>query len=109
MLDPGEGGFDKNETIVAIVPVTNYKNFVSNFKATADEGDGITKATPHDGDKDVYIANWGQLRRHQPDEGDRLEEAGRHETLGFSAKEADSKDIVLYANIKPCARRRFRS
>jgi hypothetical protein len=99
MLDPQKFGGDSDKAIIALVPVANYQQFLSNFKKTADAGDGITKATPQEGTDDAYVANWGQYAAISPEKATLAKKPDGIKLTGFAAKENDAKDAIVYVNI----------
>ena len=100
MMDPATAGGEEDKAVVVLVPTSDYKAFLSNFKSTSDEGGGISKATPQDAPKDVYIANWGQYAAVTPGKALLSKKPAGIKLSGFSGKEADAKDALLYVNMK---------
>jgi hypothetical protein len=83
-----------------VVPVSDYKAFVGNFKTPTDAGDGVTKASPPDGGPDIYLAKWGNgFAAMSPAKEIVSKKPTGVKLQGVIAKEADAKDIIAYANM----------
>jgi hypothetical protein len=98
MEDPDKFGGNSEKSVLILVPIDDYKAFLGNFKATESVGE-VTKATPVDGDEDVYVAHWGSFAAISPS---KEIVAGKPRGLkleGVIAKEAESKDAIIYANV----------
>jgi hypothetical protein len=100
MLDPAQAGGDNEKAVVVLVPTSDYKAFLSNFKSATDAGGGISKATPQEGNQDVYVANWGQYAAVTPGKGLLAKKPAGIKLSGFSGKESEAKDALLYVNMK---------
>lgn len=95
-IDPAATGGDPEKSIVVLIPVSNYGEFVNNepFK-TGTTADGVTEWTGPDG-QPSYIAQWGNYAAVTPaKEVIGLKPSGL-KVAGVSAKELN-KDIVFYA------------
>jgi hypothetical protein len=86
---------------IVLVPVSDYKAFLTNFKDVKDAGDGISEVTvPKNGEKlyvvqraDKYaIAAMDKALLHAGKTGLKLE--------GPAAKEVQAKDAIFYVNIQ---------
>lgn len=100
MIDPASVGGNEEEAVVALVPVTDFKEFLANFKEQKADGE-LTVVTPHEG-RDLFVAQRGKYAAmspgkvavsKQPAEGGLKLEAS-------AAKEAAAKDAIVYANLK---------
>ncbi|CAA9391090.1 MAG: hypothetical protein AVDCRST_MAG64-1196 [uncultured Phycisphaerae bacterium] len=100
MMDPEQFGGKPDQAVLMLIPTTDYKSFLTNFKAATDEGDGISKATPQDGPEDVFVANWGTYAALSPNKATLAKKPTGLKPTGFSAKELEAKDVVMFANIK---------
>jgi len=98
MVDPQAVGGDPSKAVVALIPVTDYKAFVSNFQNPAAEGD-ITHAKTPDGAEDIYLARWGSYAAASPTKELLGKKPGGLKLQGAAAREADAKDAVVIANI----------
>ena len=90
----------KKETVLMLMPVTDYKAFIGNFADAQTTGD-VTTASMGPGQKS-FIANWGTYAAI----GTSAELVATKPTAmimpaGLAAKELGEKDIVIYFNIKP--------
>ena len=104
-LDPKLTGGNPEKSMVFVIPVTDFKAFVGNFKDPKDEG-GVTKASPPDGGEDVYLAQWGKYAAVSPAKEVLAKKPTGVKLQGAIAKEADAKDLIVYANmnaIRPMA------
>lgn len=92
----GEAG---EPPVIVLVPVSDYKAFLTNFKDVKDAGDDLSEVTvPKNGEKlfvvqrDKYaMAAMDKALLHAGKAGLKLE--------GPAAKEAQSKDAIFYVNI----------
>jgi hypothetical protein len=99
-LDPDKFGGNPEQSIVVLVPVSDYKGFLGNFKDTADEG-GVTKATPQEGDEDVYLSQWGKYAAISPNKDVVAKKpTGGIKLQGAAARESEAKDAIIYVNMK---------
>jgi hypothetical protein len=89
---------DQPPTHLALMPVSDYKAFLSNFPAGQEDVDGITPTTGKEG-KDIFIAHWGDyaaigqtkdLVAHKP-QGIKLN--------GLAADALKNKDAIVYFNM----------
>jgi hypothetical protein len=90
----GAGG----ESVLMLIPVTDYKAFLSNWPDAKTEN-GVSEIKFGTNADDSYVANWGSFAALSPTK----EIITEKHTLGLtvpavSAKELSSKDAVLYAN-----------
>src|SRR5450432_1523772 len=99
MLDPATVGNDPEQAGMFLIPVADYKAFLSNFPDAKTEGD-VTQATIGTNPKPNFIANWGayavvamnkDLVSKKP--------AAVLNVPAISSKEMSSKDIVVFANL----------
>jgi len=95
--DPDKHG-EGDKSLLILVPVDDYKAFLSNFKATESVGD-VTKATPVDGDEDVFVAHWGKFAAMSPNKDLVAKKPDGLKLEGAVAKEAASRDAIIYANV----------
>jgi hypothetical protein len=100
LMDPDQFGGNAEQAVLMVVPTSDYKAFLTNFKAATDEGGGVSKVTPQDGPEDIFVANWGQYAAMSPNKAALAKKPTGIKLTGFSAKEAEAKDVVMYANIK---------
>lgn len=98
-LDPDKfGGPDKS--FVAVVPVSDFRGFVGNFEDAANEG-GVTRATHGDSGEEVFIAQWGKFAAVSPNRDVVARKpAGGIKLQGAALKESDTKDAIIYVNMK---------
>jgi cold shock CspA family protein len=100
VLDPAQFGGDNSKSIVVLVPTSNYKTFLANFKASSDVGGGVSKATAPEGSDEVFVANWGEYAAISPVQAVVAKKPSGMKLTGFSAKEAGDKDALVYVNMK---------
>src|SRR5690349_6000061 len=87
-LDPKVTGGDHEKSMVFVVPVTDFKAFVGNFKNPKEEG-GVTKASPPEGGEDFYLAQWGNFAAVSPAKEVLAKKPTGVKLQGVIAKEAD--------------------
>src|SRR5262245_26140794 len=87
-----------DESIMLLIPITDYKAFVGNLKDVKVEA-GVTEGKFGDSDQPAYVANWGKYAAISPrKEMIALKPTGI-KTQGATAKELATKDIVMLANL----------
>src|SRR3954471_14905441 len=85
--------------MVFLVPVTDYKAFAAALPNAKAEGELMTFSmggNPQPG----YVANWGQYAAISPQKDMLAKKGSGLMAAGASKKELDSKDLILYANMK---------
>ena len=94
------GGNDSPPPLVILVPVTDYKAFVSQSSVVRTEGDVTVVHFKQDPDqRDTFIAEWGKYAAVSPvKECVATKPTTSLKPTGLAAKELDEKDAVLYAN-----------
>lgn len=93
------GNGDKPPSMIVLVPVSDYKAFVGNFKNPVAEGD-VTKASPPEGgDQAVYLAHWGNFAAVSPAKETLAKKPTGLKLQGPALKESDAKDALLYVNM----------
>lgn len=98
-FDPVAYGIeDKDKAILALLPIEDYQAFLSNFQDSKTEG-AITQITIREEEDRGYVANWGGYAAMSPSKDILAKMPQGLVTQGLAAKELESKDIVLYANI----------
>lgn len=83
--------------MVYLAPVSDYKAFVGNFNDAKEDG-GITTATGLDG-KPLFITQWGDYAACAQDKALLANKPDGFKVAGLAAKEADSKDLTILANL----------
>ena len=90
----------QDDSMLVLVPVSDYKAFLGNLKDVKEEG-GIAEGKSQEGDKEVFVAHWGDYAAMSPAKA--LVATKPAETMklsGLAAKESDKKDVVLLANME---------
>jgi hypothetical protein len=96
-IDPGPNG-DPGESMLILVPVTDYKAFLGNWPAAQTEG-GITQVQMGSDPSPGFVAEWGKYAAIAP----KRELVAKTPTDGITlppatAKEMANKDAMVYAN-----------
>ncbi len=99
-IDPDKTGGNPDRSVVVLVPTSDFKAFLTNFDGVADAGGGVSKGQPKKGGEEVFLASWGAYAAVTPNKDILAKKPVGLKLAGFSAKESDSKDILMYANIK---------
>ncbi len=97
MEDPDKYG-EGDKAVMMLVPVDDYKAFLGNFKATESVGD-LTKATPVEGNEDVYVAHWGKFAAMSTNKDLLAKKPAGLKLKGVVAREAATRDAIVYANV----------
>ena len=96
VFDPGDKGGEP--PVLVLVPVSDYAAFVSAFKDPKVKGE-VTQASPPDGGETVYIVRRGSYAAVTPNKAVLGHKAGGLKIEGAVAKEFESKDALVYANM----------
>lgn len=97
-IDPaavGEAGPD--ESILVLIPVSDYDAFVKNFADAKTEGEITEFTTPNSG-APSYVMKWGDYAALTPAKGVLAIKPTGVKVSGVAAKETQ-KDLVFYANM----------
>jgi hypothetical protein len=101
IMMPAPGANEPN--MVFLVPVTDYKTFATALPNAKPEGE-LTSFTMANNPQPGYVADWGKFAAISPQK----EMVGKKGTginvAGVAGKELDSKDLVVYANMKTIAK-----
>ncbi|QOV91001.1 hypothetical protein [Humisphaera borealis] len=98
-IDPEKTGGNPDRSVVVLVPTSDFKAFLTNFDDVVADG-AFVKAKPKKGGEEVFIAGWGAYAAVTPNKDILSKKPTGLKLSGFSAKESDSKDVLLYTNIK---------
>jgi hypothetical protein len=96
-IDPDKSGGGE-DSMIALLPVTDYQTFLGSFPDAKTEGE-VSEVKIGDSSHPGYVANWGKFAALSPKK--ELVASKPSATLKLTAassKEADAKDIILYAN-----------
>ena len=98
-LDPAVAGGNDDKSVLILLPVSDYKAFIGNFADAKEEG-GIATVKFADSEEDAYVANWGKYAVVSPSkEIAALKPTGLKVQGAVTAKEMQSKDVVMLANL----------
>jgi hypothetical protein len=98
VLLPGKT-VDGKERAYMLIPISDYAKFKSNFADAKEDGE-MTMFHFKNDPRDHYMANWGQYAAIAPDKSIiAAKPTNLLKPTGNLAKELDSKDAVIYANI----------
>lgn len=100
LLDPEMFGGKDAKSVVVLLPTSDYKTFLTNFKASEAGADGISKVMPEGASQEMFVASWGQYAAMSPVKAVIAKKPTGLKLTGLSAKEAESKDAFVYANMK---------
>jgi hypothetical protein len=95
---PASEGADPDESMLILMPVSDYNAFVTNFDEAKAEGD-ITTAKPKKGGQELNIANWGKYAAVAQNKALLAKKPAGLKLTGLSAKESKEKDAFIFANI----------
>jgi hypothetical protein len=99
-IDPGAFNAPQGQTMLILIPVSDYQKFVGNFADAKPDGD-LTQIH-FKGDTDVsYLAHWGDYAAASPVR-DIVAKPPTDiiQVNGLAAKELDAKDVVILGNLK---------
>lgn len=99
-IDPAASGAEgPDQSLLLLIPVSDYKAFTGNFADAKTEGDLTEVQFPQDPDPS-FIASWGKFAAISPSKallGKKPE--GGVKLAGLTAKELANKDAIFYANL----------
>jgi hypothetical protein len=84
--------------VLGLLPVSDYKAFVGNFKNPQEDGEITTAANPED-NKPVFIAHWGDYAAVSDTKALLENKPAGFKLAGLAAQEAE-KDITVFANME---------
>ena len=82
---------------MVLLPVSDYKEFLGNFKDVKDAGDGISEVTVPKNNEKLFIEKRGKYAVAAMDK-DILSHKGGMKLEGLAAKESQSKDAIIHFN-----------
>ncbi|MEZ0265203.1 MAG: hypothetical protein ACAI43_10785 [Phycisphaerae bacterium] len=97
ILPPKQGGQQGPPDFVALVPVTDYKAFIGALPKATTEGELTTIKA---GGRPVFVTNWGKYAAVSPNQALATTKGQGIVPPAASAKELDTKDVVVFANFK---------
>lgn len=98
VMQPGGGGGGEPNMVV-LVPVTDYKAFAGALPNAKPDGD-LTSFSMGGNPQPGYVADWGQYAAISPQKEMLAKKGAGLQSPAASKKELDSKDLVVYANMK---------
>jgi len=84
--------------MLLLIPVSDYDQFLGNFTEPKTEG-GISEVTFPDSEETGYVAHWGDYAAISPNRAIVSAKPQGISLQGLAAKEFDSKDAVIWANL----------
>lgn len=96
-MKPAEGA-EPDQSMVVLVPTSDYKTFLGNFQDVKTAG-AVSTFTP-EGGKEVHVANWGKYAAVAPSKALLARKPARGLKLsGLAAKQSKERDAFLFVNI----------
>lgn len=95
--DAGEQFSEVGNSMLVLVPTSDYKVFLGNFKGAKTAG-GITSFTP-EGQEEVHAAKWGKYAALAPTKAALGKKPTGLKLSGLAAKQAKERDAFLFANM----------
>src|SRR4051812_44950327 len=96
-------GGDPDQGMMVIMPVSDYKAFLGNFKDVKTEGAVSTFKPNEGGDKELHAANWGKYAVISENQSLLSNKPAGLKLSGLADKEAKEKDAFIFANIPALA------
>jgi hypothetical protein len=97
IMEPAPGRGEPN--MIFLVPVTDYKAFSTSLPNAKVEGE-LTVVTFGGNPQPGYVADWGKYAAISPTKEMLAKKGAGMQVAGASGKELESKDLVVYANLK---------
>ncbi|MCC7351090.1 MAG: hypothetical protein IT446_11015 [Phycisphaerales bacterium] len=88
----------EEQSVLLLVPVSDYDQFLSNFTDVQTE-EGISKVTFPDGEGNGYVAHWGDYAALSPRKSNVSAAPDGLTLQGLAAQEFQTKDAVIWANL----------
>ncbi|MGA3065467.1 MAG: hypothetical protein ABSF29_01335 [Tepidisphaeraceae bacterium] len=101
LMDPAAVGGNMNNSVMVLIPVSDYQAFLGNFPGATTEGDISTVPLDKNNPVPVFMAHWGGYAVASPFHDLVVKPPTDVLTVGpLAQKELDSKDVVMIANVK---------
>jgi hypothetical protein len=97
MISPKSSNLPEDKSLVMLVPVTHYNDFVGNF-ADAQTTAGVSEATFPGDNEPTFIADWGNYAALSPVKELLAKPTGTIKPAGLTKAESAKHDFVIYAN-----------
>lgn len=97
VMAPAEG--KKQPEIVALLPISDYKAFIANFPDATTEGAISSVKLPNENEPG-FATQWGDYAAISNTKALLTKKPAGIAATGLAAKELDTKDIAIYANMK---------
>ncbi len=99
-IDPDASQVDKQQSMLLLIPVSDYQKFVGNFPDAKPDGD-LTQVHFQQSSETTYLAHWGNYVAASPARAVvATAPADIIQVDGLAAKELDSKDVIALVNFK---------
>jgi hypothetical protein len=99
--DPATVGGDEDDAVLFLIPVSDYKVFLSNWPAAKTEGDVSEIKFEEGGDQPGYLASWGKYAALSPSKAAvSRKPSSAMKIPAISTRELASKDAILYVNFE---------
>lgn len=98
-MKPAEGAESPDESMLVLVPTSDYKAFIGNFQGAKTNG-AISSFTPEGETNEVHVANWGKyaaISNNKAAIGKKP--AAGLKLSGLAAKQAKERDAFVFVNI----------
>jgi hypothetical protein len=97
-LDPASVGGNEEDALLMLVPVSDYKAFLSNWPDAKTEGE-ISEVKLADAPKPAYTAKWGNYAAMSPSKAFISKKPATNLTIpALTTKELSARDLILYVN-----------
>jgi hypothetical protein len=96
-IKPAEGQ-EPDQSMIVLVPTSDYKAFLGNFKGAKTAG-AITSFAPEGGGPEVNVANWGKYAAVGPNKALLGKKPAGLKLSGLAAKQAKERDAFLFVNM----------
>lgn len=98
-IDPSSTGGDPEQSMLMLVPVTDYAEFLKNFPEAKTDA-GVSEVQFGPADHPSFTASWGKYAVLTPNKAiAAMKPTGIKAKGAATLKELDSRDLVLFANM----------
>jgi len=94
-----QDGAGKEPPLVVLVPTSDYQQFLGNFQGVKDTGNDISQVTVAKNHENLFVIHRGEYAAAAMDKS-LLSDHGGLKLQGAAAKEAQTKDAVVYIDLE---------
>ena len=97
-MKPATEGAPPEESMLVLVPTSDYKAFLGNFQGVQTQG-AVSSFKPEGKQEDVFVANWGKYAAISGNKAALGKKPTGLKLSGLAAKEGKERDVFLFVNM----------